>query len=205
MAWTYTTLKQALQDYAESDDATFVANIDNIIKQAEDRILNAAQLPVFRAREQGTTTSGNQYLAIPSDFLAPYSLAMDSDGWYFLLFKKPDFIRAAYPVIANTGIPKHYGIYRHNFFILGPTPNSSISYELVYFYRPRSIVDDETSWLGTNAESVLFQACLLEAYGTFLRGDEDVQARIQARYDDGIAKLKMLGEGRDQTDEHRSG
>ena len=46
MAFTYTTLKQALQDYVESDETTFVTNLPNIITQAEDRILKDVQLPV---------------------------------------------------------------------------------------------------------------------------------------------------------------
>ena len=87
MAWTYTTLTQAIQDYMESNEATFVANIDIIIKQAEDRILKAIQLPDFRKNVSGTTTGSDQYLGIPTDFLAPYSLAVDNSGLEFLLFK----------------------------------------------------------------------------------------------------------------------
>ena len=40
MAWTYTTLKSAIQDYLETTETTFVNNLPVIIRQAEDRILN---------------------------------------------------------------------------------------------------------------------------------------------------------------------
>jgi len=48
MALTFTTLKQAIQDYCESNETTFVANLPLIIRQAEDRILKNVQLPDFR-------------------------------------------------------------------------------------------------------------------------------------------------------------
>ena len=39
MAFTLTTLKQAIQDYTESNETTFVNNLTTIITQAEDKIL----------------------------------------------------------------------------------------------------------------------------------------------------------------------
>ena len=50
MAWTFTTLKNALQDYLETDETTFVSNLPVIIRQAEDRILKSVQLPDFRKK-----------------------------------------------------------------------------------------------------------------------------------------------------------
>ena len=74
MAWKFTTLKNAIQDYLETTETTFVNNLSIIITQAEDRILNSVQLPDFRKNVTGTTTDGTPYLTMPSDFLAPYSL-----------------------------------------------------------------------------------------------------------------------------------
>ena len=48
MAWTYTTLKSALQDYLETTETTFVNDLGTIISQAENRILKTVQLPDFR-------------------------------------------------------------------------------------------------------------------------------------------------------------
>lgn len=75
MAFTYTTLSQAIQDYVESDETSFVSNIPVIVKQAEERILKRVQLPAFRKNSLGNLSVGNQYLALPSDYLSPYSLA----------------------------------------------------------------------------------------------------------------------------------
>lgn len=45
MSFTLTTLKTAIQDYLETDETTFVNNLNNIILQAEERILKAVQIP----------------------------------------------------------------------------------------------------------------------------------------------------------------
>jgi len=204
MAFTYTTLKATIQDYVQSTETDFVANIDTIIKQAEDRILKSVQLPDFRINKLGSLTSGNQYLTMPSDFLAPYSLAVDDSGYEYLIFKDVNFIREAYPSSSTTGTPKYYGIFDENTFILGPSPDDNFTVELHYFYKPASIVDDGTSWLGTNAESVLLYGCLVEAY-TFLKGESDLLQVYMARYQEALEDLKGLGEGYSTTDSYRSG
>ena len=206
MAWTYTTLKNAIQDYLETTETTFVNNLPVIIKQAEDRILKSIQLPDFRKNVTGSTTDGNPYLAMPSDFLAPYSLAVDNSGYEFLVFKEVSFIRESYPVATTEGIPKYYAVFDENTFILGPTPNANLTAELHYFYKPESITasSDGTSWLGTNAESTLLYGSLVEAY-TFLKGDADMLNLYVSRYEDALGKLKVLGEGYDTTDSYRSG
>jgi hypothetical protein len=206
MAWTFTTLKNALQDYLETTETTFVNNLSVIITQAEDRILKSVQLPDFKKNSTGSTTSSNKYLTCPTDFLAPYSLAVDNSGYEFLLFKDVNFIREAYPSSSTTGIPKYYALFDADNFILAPTPNANLTAELHYFYKPESITSASsgTSWLGDNAESTLLYGCLVEAY-TFLKGEPDLMQLYAARYEDALGKLKALGEGYDTTDSYRSG
>jgi hypothetical protein len=206
MAWTLATLKSAIQDYLETTETTFVDNLDVIIQQAEDRILKSVQLPDFRVNKTGNMTAGNQYLGIPSDFLAPYSLAVDNSGYEYLIFKDVNFIREAYPSPSTTGTPKYYGIFDDNTFIIGPTPDENFTSELHYFYKPESITVSATgtSWLGDNAESTLLYGCLLESY-IFLKGNPDLMEIYSARYEDALGKLKALGEGYSTTDSYRSG
>jgi len=206
MAFTFTTLKTAIQDYTQNSETTFVNNLPIIIKQAEDRILKSIQLPDFRKNVTGTLTDGNQYLSTPSDFLAPYSLAIDNSGSEYLIFKDVNFIREAYPVASTEGIPKYYAIFDSNTFIVGPTPNANLSAELHYFYKPQSITEssDGTSWLGTNAESSLLYGSLYEAY-TFMKGEPDIMQLYATRYQEALKELKELGEGYDTTDNYRSG
>ena len=206
MAFTFTTLKQAIQDYTESSETSFVNNLTTIITQAEDRILKRCQLPDFRQNVTATMTSGNQYLAMPTDFLTPYSLAIDNSGYDYLLFKDINFIRQAYPSASTSGVPKCYGLFSDTYFLIGPTPNSNYAAELHYFHKPESITaaSSGTSWLGTNAESTLLYGCILEAY-TYLKGDADLMQLYAQRYEEAIAKLEELGEGYNTTDSYRSG
>ena len=206
MAWTYTTLKSTIQDYLETTETTFVNNLGVIVSQAEDRILKTVQLPDFRKSTTGSMTSGISYLSTPSDFLSPYSLALNNSGYEYLIFKDVNFIREAYPVAATTGVPKYYGLFNETSFILGPTPGSGYSVELHYFYKPESITTASagTSWLGTNAESALLNASLVEAY-TFLKGEPDLLQLYEGRYQEAIAQLQKLGEGFSTTDSYRSG
>tara|TARA_R110001592_G_scaffold270335_1_gene536759 strand:- start:2110 stop:2748 length:639 start_codon:yes stop_codon:yes gene_type:complete len=206
MAWTFTTLKQAIQDYTQNSETTFVNNLSVIITQAEDRILKSVQLPDFRKNSTGTTTSGNAYLATPTDFLAPYSLAIDNSGYEFLLFKDVNFIREAYPSSSTEGVPKYYGLFSDANFIIGPTPQSNYNVELHYFYKPESITvsSDGTSWLGTNAESSLLYGCLVESY-TFMKGNPELMQVYNTRYMEALENLKALGEGYSTTDSYRSG
>ena len=76
----YSTLVQAIKDYTENTETTFVGQIDLFIAQAERRILLDIDLPYFNKNATGTMSSGNSYLAKPSDFLSAKSLATISAG-----------------------------------------------------------------------------------------------------------------------------
>ena len=208
MAWTFTTLKSAIEDYTENTEATFVSNLTNIIVQAENRIIKSVELPNFRKNVTGTLTSGNSYLATPTDYLYPYSLAViDGDSNYnYLLNKDVNFIREAYPASATTGVPKFYSQFDDDFFLLGPTPNSGYTTELHYFYIPQSITAASagTSWLGTNASESLLYASLCEAY-TFMKGEADILSNYERRFKEALGRLTLESDGYNRKDTYRSG
>lgn len=215
----YATLFETVQAYAENNfpdtvvvdttnnSADFLTKeqVDTFIRQAEQRVFNTVQLLELRKNVTGTATTDNPYLTVPSDWLANFSLAViDSSGVYsYLLNKDVNFIREAFPDPSSTGTPTHYAMFDDQSYILGPTPDDDYTIELHYFYYPNSIVDSSTSWLGDNFDSVLLYGTLLEAH-TFMKGEQDVQANYQKRYDDALAQLKMLGEGKNRQDMYRT-
>ena len=85
MSFTYATLKTAIQDYCETTETTFDNNLSVFIKEAEERILKNVNMPLFRKNVTGTATTDSPYLSSPSDFLAPYSLAVISSSTYIYL------------------------------------------------------------------------------------------------------------------------
>ena len=208
MSWTFTTLKTAIQDYTQNTETSFVSNLPTFIVQAEDRIIKSVELPNFRKNVTGTFTASNQYLATPSDYLYPYSLAvLDSDSNYsYLLNTDVSFMREAYPLASTTGTPKHYAQFDDNTFIVGPTPNANFTTELHYFYVPQSITvaSDGTTWLGTNAPEVLLYASLLEAY-TFMKGEPDLMMNYEKRFQEALQRLTLESDGYNRKDAYRDG
>ena len=205
MAYTYTTLKTAIQDYVQSTETTFVNQLPRFILNAEERILKECQLDVFRKSVQGSATSSNKFLAKPTDFLAQNSLSVvNSSSNEFLLYKQVTMLQDYTPNPATTGVPKYYADWDDTSFILAPTPDSNYTMELHYFYRPASITTsgDGTSWLGTNAELALLYGALVEAY-TFLKGEQDLLTLYDSRFQESIQWLKNLGEGLQTRDQYR--
>lgn len=217
----YAQLFETIKGYVENDfpntswtgsdgsstvTLTSTEQINTFIQEAEQRIFNTVQLLDLRKNVTGNMTAGNKYLSVPSDWLANFSMAVvDGDGNYeYLLNKDVNFIRQAYPNPNDTGLPYCYAYFDENSYILGPTPDDDYTVELHYFYYPPSIVDAGTSWLGDNFDSVLLYGSLLEAY-TFMKGEQDVIAEYQKRYDEAMAMLKQLGDGKNRQDMYRSG
>ena len=202
----YAQLVAAIQSYTENQFTT--TDVDIFIRQAEQRVYNSVQLPALRKNVTGSMTTGNKYLASPSDWLATFSLAVinANNEYSYLLNKDVNFIRQSFPDTdsADYGQPEYYAVFDNNTFILGPTPDSNYNVELHYFYYPESIVDAGTSWLGNNFDSVLLYGSLLEAY-TYMKGESDVMTQYQKRYDDGMAMLKQLGDGKERGDAYRNG
>ena len=204
----YTQLVAQIQDYTENEFTTDVVN--TFITQAEQRIYNSVQLPALRKNVTGTATTGNKYLAMPSNWLATFSLAViNSDNEYlYLLNKDVNFIRQSFPDTDSDfyGEPQYYAVFDQNTFILGPTPDQNYNMELHYFYYPESIttVTGGQTWLGDNFSSTLLYGSLLEAY-TYMKGEQDVMQEYQKRYDDAMMLLKQLSDGKDRQDAYRSG
>ena len=205
MAFTFATLKTAIQDYTDNAESTFVSQLTRFILNAEERILKECQLDVFRRNSAGTTSSSNKFLSKPSDFLAPFSLSVVNDSSNeFLLYKHITFLQDFTPNPATTGVPEYYGDWNDETFLLAPTPNDALTMELHYFFRPTSITatSDGTSWLGDNAELAMLYGSLVEAY-TFMKGEQDLLTFYNNRYFESLQGLKRLGEGQQTSEEYR--
>ena len=203
----YAALVTLIQDYTENSESSFVSNIPTFVQLAEERIYNTVQIPAIRKNQTGALTAGNKYLTLPTDWLATFSLAVIdpvTQAQTFLLNKDVNFIRESFPVPTDTSTPTHYGQFDQNTLILGPTPDLSYAVELHYYYYPESIVTASTSWLGDNFETVLLYGSLREAY-QYMKGEEDLTAQYEAKYQESLGLLKQLGDGKDRQDTYRTG
>jgi hypothetical protein len=167
---TYTELITAIQTYTENTfpsttlaDGTVVSSttqLNRFIEQAEQRIYNSVQLPSLRKNVTGVVSPANRYLTCPTDYLSSFSLAVienygtATETYTYLLNKDVNFIREAYPMPLDTGVPKYYALFGSNStnpleltFIVGPTPDAVYRMELHYYYYPESIVTAGQTWL----------------------------------------------------------
>ena len=206
--FTYATLKTAIQDYLDNTETTFVNNLDTFIQTTEERILKGVQLPVFRKNVTGRATQGNTYLATPSDFLSPFSLALiDSSGNYsYLLLKHVSWIRDYTPSASTEGLPLYYSQFDDDTFLLAPTPNATLNFELHYNYRPASLTSmqsSEQTWLSDNAPNAMLYGALVEG-AVFMKEAPDTIMLYEQKFQEALALLKVLGEYKDVRDEARN-
>ena len=205
MSFTLATLKTAVQDYLEVSENTFTSQLNNFIEEAEDRIFSMVQLPNQRKNVQGALSSSNRFLATPTDFYAPMSLAVVSSGAYtYLDFKHPSFMRE-YSSTTATGQPKYYSLFDDTAFELAPVPDSNYTIELHYLHKPASLTsgsDSGTTFLSTDYPDALLYGTLVEG-AVFLKEPPDVVAQYEARFKEAISRMKNISEGRATRDEYR--
>ncbi len=208
MSFTYDSLKQAIQDYTENSETTFVNNLPVFIRAAEERILKNVQLNLFMRNQQGTMTTNNQYLGAPSDFLAPFSITVTVSGKkQFLEFKDLSFIEEFNPDYTVTGVPRYYAQFDVGNFIVAPTPDQDYAVEVQYLFRPASLTSGAgtgTTWLSDNADLAMLYGSLVEAY-IFMKGEQDIMAQYNQRFNEAVIGLKMLGEAKETTQNYRVG
>ncbi len=159
MSYTYTQLKSSIQEYTDNNETSFVSNLDRFIESAEQRIFSTVDLEYFRKNASGAMTSGNQFLAMPTDYLASFSISIENSGSkVFLLQKDVNFLQESYPDSTVTGVPKYYAAYDVSNFIIAPTPNASFSTEIHYYYRPTSLTDSKFTLTVSNVSGTFVQS-----------------------------------------------
>lgn len=203
-----------------TDDGT--AQINTLIRQAEERIYNSVQIPPLRKNVTGVLSVNNPYLSCPSDFMSTFSLAVilnyntTAEEYQYLLNKDVNFLRAAYPSSKDMGVPQYYALFGPTVvgnnitdelsFIVAPTPDAAYTAELHYYAYPESIVDaaDGETWLSTNYSPALLYGTLVEGY-VFLKGEADLMMAYEKKFQDALAQLNRLGTGLERGDAYRDG
>ena len=215
---TYAELYALIQSFTDNDETTFNTTIPDFVKNAENRIFNLVQEDYFRKNQQGTLTVGNRFLTCPTDFILSFSLAVidgTTNDYTFLEKKHPSFMQEYTPDISDTslrGLPLYYADFDKSYstsgssgttIVVAPLPDSAYTVELHYLYRPNSLVTTTTgTWLSQNARDALLYGSLVEAY-TFMKGEPDLLATYETRFQENIARLKNRAEARGRRDEYR--
>lgn len=201
--YTLATLKQAIQDYTDNQETTFVSQLDSFIESAEERILKTAPLEVFRKNASASFISGNKYLPKPSDWLFSFSLSFvdGNNDHKFLLNKDVNFVQDYWPTASDTAEPIYYADFDYQNFVIAPTPDAAYDAELHYYYRPPSLTSTsgtEQTWLSKNAGPALLYGSLVEAY-SFMKAEQDMLQLYEKYFAEALQRINAFAnvEGND--------
>ena len=219
MAYTLDNLRTNIKDYTEVDD-TVLSNtvLDTIIKNAENRIYRESDSDDNRFYATSTLVSGNRYVTIPSDLrIIRYVQLKDGSGNQTYLQKRDTSFMSEFYSTPGTasGLPKYYGNWDANFWLVAPTPNSNFEITLAYVKQPVSLTSttlpttaNPASNVGTYVsnkyQDLLLYACLVESYG-YLKGPADMLQYYEASFRRAMQSYSIEQQGRRRRDEYQDG
>jgi hypothetical protein len=151
-------------------------------------------------------TSGNKFLAAPSDILTHrYMMITVAGDQIFLDFRDTSFMKEYWADGTDTGVPKYYSVWDQNTFYVAPTPAQNYTVELGYIYRPTQLSStNPTTWISNNAPEALLYACLIQAY-SYTKGPLEMLQYFRQSYKEAIQGLGVEQQGRRRRDEYRDG
>jgi hypothetical protein len=212
MAYTLTNLQDDIRNYTEVDSSVLSSGVLNtIIKNAENRIYREVDSDDNRFYATSNLQAGNRYVTIPSDLrFIRYVQLTDSSGNQVFLDKRDTSFMAEYYNTPGTqsGLPKYYGNWDANFWVVSPTPDSTYLITLAYTKQPDSITASPGSTQGTYTsnkyQDLLLYSCLVEAYG-YLKGPADLLQYYEQSYRRAAKSYSIEQEGRRRRDEWQDG
>ena len=218
MAYTLANLQDDIRSYTEVDDGVFTSGVLNtIIKNAENKIYREADSDDNRFYATSALVNGNRYVTIPTDLrFIRYAQLTDAAGEQTFLEKKDTSFMAEYYSTPNTasGIPKYYGNWDAEFWVVAPTPNAQFSITLAYVKQPISITNTTQptaapaatngTYTSNKYQDLLLYACLVEAYG-YLKGPADMLQYYEGSFKRALQSYAIEQQGRRRRDEYQDG
>jgi hypothetical protein len=212
MAYTLTNLQDDIRSYTEVDSNVFSTGVLNtIIKNAENRIYRDSDSDDNRFYATSNLVIGSRYVTIPSDLrFIRYIQLKDSNGDQVFLEKRDTSFMSEYynTPATSSGLPKYYGNWDANNWIVAPTPNATFEITMAYTKQPDSITASPGSTAGTYTsnkyQDLLLYASLVEAYG-YLKGPVDMLQYYEGSYQRALQSYSIEQQGRRRRDEWQDG
>ena len=218
MAYTLANLQTDIRNYTEVDSSVLSdAVLNTIIKNAENGIYREADSDDNRFYATSALVSGNRYVTIPEDLrFVRYVQLTDSAGDQVFLDKRDTSFMAEYYSTPNTasGIPKYYGNWDAEYWVVSPTPNAQFTVTLAYTKQPISITNTTQptaapaatngTYTSNKYQDLLLYACLNGAYG-YLKGPLDMLQYYQGLYKNSLQSYAIEQQGRRRRDEWQDG
>ena len=216
MIYTLANLRTDIRGYTEVGDTVLTdAVLKNIIKNSENAILRAVPTDQNAHYATSNLVVDNRYVTIPSDLRSiNYVQLTDSQGKQFFLEQRdPSFMAEYYstPLSSDVDIPKYYGNWDEEFWVVAPTPNQTYAITLAYNKEAPSITDTTPTdfsatgtYLSNKYQDLLLYGCLVNTYG-YLKGPQDMIQYYQGQYENALTTYATEQIGYRRRDEYEDG
>ena len=146
MAYTLANLQSDIRSYTEvSDNVLTDSVLDTIIKNAENKILRSIPTDQNAFYATSSMVVGNRYVTIPADLrsINYVQLTNSNNEQFYLEQRDPSFMAEYYstPGTSAVDIPKYYGNWDEEFWVVAPTPDTDYAITLAYNKEPISITN----------------------------------------------------------------
>ena len=232
--YDYTTLKQAILDYAEVDDTVFTTTIlDGFIMSAEFRIYQELPMDSQRFVQEGTLAADDNTINSPAGALfirgvEVFNSTSATTGNGTWLEKKDQTYLSEYTdrltgpegdLTAQdvTGFPKYYAMFggadnttdtSSGGMYIAPTPDAAYRFRIYYNKMPNGLGSgtgfNNNTYLSTYFPQGLLYACLVEAFG-YLKGPMDMLTYYENRYKNAVQQFAGMQLGRRRRDDYTDG
>lgn len=190
-AYTYDTLKSALQSSSHDYDEDLTSEIERLISLGERRVTGDVDFDAAHEFATGTLTANDENLAYPSGAVAIRVLrlaSVASTNYQPIEKRTLSYVRDAFPENTTATKPKVYAPKDETGIILGPKPDAAYPYEMEYDVRLTGLsTTTATTWISVNQGPLLFFACRLEV--AIWGESADDEKRYLANYQDQLRKV----------------
>ena len=174
---TYSEIKSTVADYLNRADLTAV--LPSFVTLAESKFNRELRTRDMLTRVQ--TTSNDEYVSLPTDFLQHYSLELDAASAQppmdYIGPQEAKVLKAQNRTASTT---YYYTVIDGAFEII-PAPGSELDLRMVYYAKIPALSDSNTTnWLLTKSPDLYLYSALLEA-APYLKDDDRVQLWAAAR------------------------
>ena len=219
--YNYANLVTAIRNWTEVDSNVLTAAILNeIIEQAEYRLLRDIPIDADRKQQSGNLVTGQQYINCPAGCLftrgiqvyTSTSVITGANTW--LQRKDQTFLNEYVSANTDTGNPKYYAQFggatgttdtTSGKYMFAPVPNSTYKFQVHFNAMPTSLVTNTSgTYISKNFPNGLLYACLVEAYG-YLKGPMDMLTMYEQKYNNVVQKFAAEQIGRRRRDDYTDG
>ena len=220
---SYSDLVTNIRNYTETSDTVLTtAVLENIILNAQYRIMRDVPIDADRVQQTGNLVVGQETINAPAGALfirgiQVYDSTSATTGANVWLEKKDvTYLQEYVPSTesAKRGQPKYYAMYggatgntdtTSGRIFVAPVPDQTYSFRVHFNKMPTTLASDNTTnYISLNFPNGLLYCCLSETYG-YLKGPIDMLTLYENKYKQEVQKFANEQVGRRRRDDYTDG